>query len=35
MGTLRGVMFSEFCGTYLEKAYLPVLDPNQFQQVEE
>jgi hypothetical protein len=27
IGTMRGVMFSEFRGTFLSTAYLPVLDP--------
>lgn len=35
IGTMRGVMFSEFRGTYLEKAYLPVLDPRQFKKADD
>jgi hypothetical protein len=30
IGTIRGVMFSEFRGTMLGGAYLPVLDPRRF-----
>lgn len=30
IGTIRGVMFSEFRGTVLGGAYLPVLDPRKF-----
>ncbi len=29
IGTLRGVMFSEFRGTFLHDAILPVIDPSQ------
>jgi hypothetical protein len=29
-GTMRGLMFAEFRGTFLENAYLPVLDPREF-----
>jgi len=32
IGTMRGVMFSEFRGTVLNNAYLPVLDPRKFEQ---
>jgi len=34
IGTMRGVMFSEFRGTVLNNAYLPVLDPRGFEKVE-
>lgn len=33
IGTMRGVMYSEFRGTILNNAYLPVLDPRNFEQV--
>jgi hypothetical protein len=35
IGTARGVMYSEFRGTFLDEAYLPVLDPRQFQKKED
>jgi hypothetical protein len=31
VGTMRGVMFSEFRGTALDNVVLPVLDPTRFQ----
>lgn len=31
IGTLRGIMYSEFRGTLLDDAILPVLDPRRFQ----
>jgi len=31
IGTMRGVMFSEFRGTALDNAILPVLDPSRFE----
>jgi len=31
LGTMRGVMFSEFRGTALDNAILPVLDPTRFE----
>jgi hypothetical protein len=31
IGTMRGVMFSEFRGTALDNAILPVLDPTRFE----
>jgi hypothetical protein len=34
IGTMRGVMFSEFRGTALNNAFLPVLDPRQFEQAD-
>ena len=34
IGTMRGVMFSEFRGTVLNNAYLPVLDPRKFEQAD-
>lgn len=35
IGTMRGVMYSEFRGTILNNAYLPVLDPKQFELIED
>jgi hypothetical protein len=34
IGTMRGVMFSEFRGTALDNAILPVLDPTRFERGE-
>ena len=34
IGTMRGIMFGEFRGTVLNNAYLPVLDPRQFEQTD-
>jgi hypothetical protein len=34
IGTMRGVMFSEFRGTVLNNAFLPVLDPRKFEQAD-
>ncbi|WPV65972.1 hypothetical protein [Chitinophaga sp. LS1] len=34
IGTIRGVMYSEFRGTILDDALLPVLDPRAFQKRE-
>jgi hypothetical protein len=34
IGTMRGIMFSEFRGTVLNDALLPVLDPRQFQKTQ-
>lgn len=34
IGTMRGVMFSEFRGTFLSNAYLPVLDPRGFEKAD-
>lgn len=34
IGTMRGLMFAEFRGTPLQDAYLPVLDPRKFQEVD-
>jgi hypothetical protein len=31
IGTARGILFSELKGTYLDKAFLPILDPRKFQ----
>ena len=30
ISTTRGVMFSNFSGTFLHRAYLPLIDPSQF-----
>lgn len=35
IGTMRGVMYSEFRGTVLNNAYLPVLDPRQFERTDQ
>ncbi len=34
ISTTRGVMFSTFKGTFLHNAFLPIVDPRSFQQVE-
>ncbi len=34
ISTARGVMFSTFKGTFLHNAFLPIVDPRSFQQVE-
>jgi hypothetical protein len=34
IGTIRGIMYSEFRGTILDEAILPVLDPRLFQKQE-
>lgn len=34
ISTTRGVMFSMFKGTFLHNAFLPIVDPRSFQQVE-
>jgi len=35
ISTARGVMFSTFKGTFLHNAFLPIVDPRSFQQVEQ
>jgi hypothetical protein len=35
ISTTRGVMFSTFKGTFLHNAFLPIVDPRSFQQVEQ
>lgn len=35
ISTTRGVMFSTFKGTFLHNAFLPIIDPRSFQQVEQ
>ena len=35
ISTTRGVMFSAFKGTFLHNAFLPIVDPRSFQQVEQ
>lgn len=35
ISTTRGVMFSTFKGTFLHNAFLPIIDPRTFQQVEQ
>ncbi len=35
ISTVRGVMFSTFKGTFLHNAFLPIVDPRSFQQVEQ
>lgn len=35
VSTVRGIMFSTFKGTFLHNAFLPIIDPNAFQQVSE
>jgi hypothetical protein len=35
ISTARGVMFSTFKGTFLHNAFLPIIDPSTFQQVEQ
>jgi hypothetical protein len=32
IGTARGIMFSEFKGTWLHSNFLPVIDPKSFKQ---
>lgn len=35
ISTTRGVMFSAFKGTFLHNAFLPIVDPRSFQQVDQ
>lgn len=35
ISTTRGVMFSTYKGTFLHNAFLPIVDPRSFQQVEQ
>lgn len=35
ISTTRGVMFSTFKGTFLHNAYLPIVDPRSFQQIDQ
>lgn len=35
ISTTRGVMFSTFKGTFLHNAFLPIVDPRSFRQVEQ
>jgi hypothetical protein len=33
IGTVRGILFSEFRGTWLENAILPIVDPGSFKEI--